>query len=345
MEFTATQIAALVHGTVKGDGNARFSRLSKIQEAKRGDVTFFSNPKYENYLYTTQAGAVIIDKSYVLKQEISPVLILAEDPYSAFTLLIDEYCRIINFEKEGVEEPCYLGKDSAVGSHVYRGAFSYIGNHVKIGDHVKIYPQVFIGDNVIIGNNVILYPQVKVYRNTRIGNDCVLHAGAVLGSDGFGFAPQPDGTFKTIPQLGNVVLEDQVSIGANTVIDRSTLPDDSTIIRKGAKIDNLIQIGHNVEVGKNTVMAGQSGVSGSSKIGENCMIAGQVGIAGHLIIADNTHLGAQSGISKSIEEPGHQWFGSPVMDIKRYARSLAVFKRLPDLDVRLHELEEKMRKL
>src|SRR6218665_587578 len=206
MEFTATQIAALVHGTVKGDGNARFSRLSKIQEAKRGDVTFFSNPKYENYLYTTQAGAVIINKSYVLKQEISPVLILAEDPYSAFTLLIDEYCRIINFEKEGVEEPCYLGKDSAVGSHV------------KIGDHVKIYPQVFIGDNVIIGNNVILYPQVKVYRNTRIGNDCVLHAGAVLGSDGFGFAPQPDGTFKTIPQLGNVVLEDQVSIGANTVI-------------------------------------------------------------------------------------------------------------------------------
>lgn len=343
MEFTISQIASLIKGSVKGDGSVRINRLAKIQEAKSGHVTFFSNPKYENYLYTTQAGAVILDKKYVLKQEISPALILVDDPYSAFTLLIDEYYRMVCFNKEGVEEPCYIGKETTVGNRIYRGAFSYIGSHVKIGDNVKIYPQVFIGDNVVIGNNVILYPQVKVYRDTRIGNDCVLHAGAVIGSDGFGFAPQADGTYKTIPQLGNVILEDQVSIGTNTVIDCSTLPGDSTIIRKGAKIDNLIQIAHNVEVGKNTVIAALSGIAGSSKVGDNCQIGGQVGISGHLTIADHTRIAAQSGVAKSIETPGLQWLGSPVIDLKQFFRCFSVFKQLPDLEARLHHLENKLK--
>jgi UDP-3-O-[3-hydroxymyristoyl] glucosamine N-acyltransferase len=265
-----------------------------------------------------------------------------DNPYSSFTVLLEEYHKLISYQKTGVEDPSYIGKGSEVGKNSYRGAFSYIGNNVKIGDNVKIYPHVFVGDNVVIGNNVILHPNVKLYAGTRIGNNCVLHAGAVLGSDGFGFAPQEDGTYKTIPQLGNVMIEDDVVIGANTVIDCATFYGDSTIIRKGVKLDNLIQIAHNVEVGKNTVIAAQTGISGSTKIGEHCMLAGQVGIAGHLVIANNTSVGAQAGISKSVKEEGQQLLGYPVFDIKEYFRSYAVFKRLPDLQYRLRELEKKV---
>jgi UDP-3-O-[3-hydroxymyristoyl] glucosamine N-acyltransferase len=342
MEFSIAQIAVMLGGEVKGDGTAKINMLAKIQDAKKGQIAFLSNPKYEQFIYTTQASAVIVKKDFQGKKNISSSLILVDDPYNSFTVLLEEYHKLISFQKSGIEEPCYLGERSVFGQNIYRGAFSYIGSNVKIGDNVKIYPHVYVGDNSVIGNNTILYPNVKVYADTRIGNNCVIHAGTVIGSDGFGFAPQEDKTYKTIPQLGNVLIEDDVTIGANTVIDCATLFGDSTIIRQGVKMDNLIQIAHNVEVGKNTVIAAQTGISGSTKIGENCVLAGQVGIAGHLVIANNTSIGAQAGISKSIKEEGERLIGYPAVDVKDYFKSYAVFKQLPDLNTRLRQLEERM---
>lgn len=342
MEFTVSQIASMLGGEVSGNGNEKINMLAKIQDAKKGQIAFLSNPKYEQYIYTTHASAVIVKKDFQPKKEISSSLILVEDPYISFTVLLEEYHKLINFQKVGTEQPSFIGKNSTAGKSLYQGAFSYIGNDVKIGDNVKIYPHVFVGDNVVIGNNTILHPNVKLYAGTKIGNNCVIHSGTVIGSDGFGFAPQADGTYKTIPQLGNVIIEDNVAIGANTVIDCATLFGDSTIVRQGVKLDNLIQIAHNVEVGKNTVIAAQTGISGSTKVGENCMIAGQVGIAGHLVIANNTSLGAQAGVPKSIKEEGQRLLGYPVFDIKEYFRSYAVFKQLPDINHRLRELEKKI---
>lgn len=342
MEFTVQQVAAMLGGEVKGNGNDKIKMLAKIQDAKVGQLAFLSNPKYEQYIYTTQASAVIVKKDFVARKEISASLILVDDPYSSFTALLEEYHKLITFQKTGVEQPSFISESAQTGSNIYRGAFSYIGNNVKIGDNVKIYPQAYIGDNVVIGNNSVIHTGVKIYADTKIGNNCVIHAGTVLGSDGFGFAPQEDGTYKTIPQLGNVILEDNVTIGANTVVDCATMFGDATVIRKGVKMDNLIQIAHNVEIGKNTVIAAQAGISGSTKLGENCIIAGQVGIAGHLVIANNTSLGAQAGVSKSIKEEGQKLIGYPVFDVKEYFRSYAVFKQLPDLNHRLRELEKKM---
>ncbi len=332
----------MLGGEVLGDGSQKINMLAKIQDAKQGQISFLSNPKYEQYIYTTNATAVIVQKDFLPKKEIQSALVLVEDPYSSFTVLLEEYHKLISFQKSGVEQPSFLGEKTFVGKNIYRAAFSYVGNNVSIGDNVKIYPHVFVGDDVVIGNNVILHPNVKIYAGTKIGNNCVVHAGAVIGSDGFGFAPQEDGTYKTIPQLGNVIIEDNVTIGSNTVIDCATLFGDSTIIRKGVKLDNLIQIAHNVEVGRNTVIAAQSGISGSSKVGENCMIAGQVGIAGHLVIANNTSLGAKAGISKSVSGEGERLLGYPAIDIKDYFRSYAIFKKLPDLNYRLLELEKKV---
>lgn len=342
MEFTINQIAGMLKGEVVGNGNEKISMLGKIQDAKKGQITFLSNPKYEQYIYTTQASAVIVKKDFQARKEVASTLILVDDPYSSFTVLLEEYHKALTFQKSGVEEPCFIGKDSSVGNGIYRGAFSYIGNQVKIGSNVKIYPHAYVGDNVVIGDNTILYSGVKIYAGTKIGSHCTIHSGCVIGSDGFGFAPQEDGTYKTIPQLGNVIIEDNVDIGSNTVIDCATLFGDSTLIRKGVKLDNLIQIAHNVEIGKNTVMAAQSGVSGSSKVGENSVIAGQVGIAGHLVIANRTSIGAQSGISKSIKEEGQRILGYPAFDVKEYFRSYAVFKQLPDLNERLRELEKRV---
>ena len=268
-------------------------------------------------------------------------LVLVEDPYSSFTILLEEYHKLISFQKTGIEQPSFIGEKTTVGKNIYRGAFSYIGTNVKIGDNAKIYPHVYVGDESVIGDNVILHPNVKLYAGTRIGNNCVIHSGTVIGSDGFGFAPQGDGTYKAIPQLGNVIIEDNVNIGANTVIDCATLFGDSTIIRQGVKLDNLIQIAHNVEVGKNTVIAAQTGISGSSRVGDNNIIAGQVGIAGHLVLANNTSIGAQAGISKSTEE-GERLMGAPAFDVKEYYKSYAVFKKLPELSHRLRELERKI---
>lgn len=342
MEFTINQIAAMLGGQVQGDGNEKINMLAKIQDARKGQLAFLSNPKYEQYIYTTQASVVIVKKDFVPRKEITTNLILVDDPYSSFTALLEEYHKMVSFQKTGIEQPSYIGEKSTTGSNIYRGAFSYIGNNVKIGDNVKIYPHAYIADDVVIGNHSIIHAGVKIYSGTRIGNNCVLHSGAVLGSDGFGFAPQEDGTYKTIPQLGNVILEDNITIGANTVIDCATLFGDSTIIHQGVKLDNLIQIAHNVEIGKNTVIAAQAGVSGSTKIGENCVLAGQVGVAGHLIIANNTSFGAQSGISKSIKDEGMKMIGYPAFDVKEYFKSYAVFKKLPDLNERIRELEKKV---
>lgn len=341
MEFSIAQIAAMLGGEVKGNGAEKINMLAKIQDGKKGQVAFLSNPKYEHYLYTTQASAVIVKKDFVPRKEISASLILVEDPYSSFTVLLEEYHKLVSFQKTGIEQPSFISETASTGNNLYRGAFSYIGNQVKIGDNVKIYPHVFIGDNTHIGNNTILHPNVKVYAGTHIGNNCVIHAGTVIGSDGFGFAPQDDGSYKTIPQLGNVLIEDNVTIGANTVIDCATLFGDSTIIRRGVKLDNLIQIAHNVEIGKNTVIAAQAGISGSTKVGESVIIGGQVGMAGHLVIANRTQIGAQAGISKSTKE-GQQLMGSPAIDLKDYFKAYAVFKRLPELNERLRELEKKI---
>lgn len=344
MEFTVNQLAGILSGQVKGNGSEKITMLAKIQDAKRGQISFLSNPKYEQYIYTTQASAVIVSKDFVPRKELSTTLILVDDPYISFTRLLEEYHKMVSFQKTGVEEPSFIGNNTTIGDGHYRGAFSYIGHNVKIGDNVKIYPHAYVGDNVVIGNDTIIHSGVKIYADTRIGNNCVIHSGTVIGSDGFGFAPQEDGSYKTIPQLGTVVIEDNVAIGANTVVDCATLFGDATIIRKGVKLDNLIQIAHNVEVGQNTVIAAQSGISGSTKVGENCLFAGQVGIAGHLTIANNTSIGAQAGIPKSIKEPGQKLIGYPAIDISNYFRSYAVFKQLPDLLSRLRELEKKVQR-
>ena len=341
MEFTVQQIAQLLEGEIRGDATLKINMLGKIQEAKPGQIAFLSNPKYENFIYSTKASAVIVSKEFKPRKNISTTLIVVENPYSSFTQLLEEYHKRVTFQKAGVEEPSFIGNDCEVGENIYRGAFSYVGSNVKLGNNVKVYPHVFIGDDCVIGNNTILHPNVKLYSGTTVGNNCEIHAGAVIGSDGFGFAPQPDGTYKNIPQMGIVVIEDNVSIGANAVIDCATMQGDFTTIRAGVKLDNLIQIGHNVEIGKNTVIAAQTGISGSTKVGENCVIGGQVGLAGHLIIANKTSIGAQTGVLKSVKEENTQLFGTTALELKEYFRSYVIFKKLPDLYSRLVKLESK----
>ncbi|MDX5482013.1 MAG: UDP-3-O-(3-hydroxymyristoyl)glucosamine N-acyltransferase [Hymenobacteraceae bacterium] len=339
MEFTVQQIAELLQGTVEGDKSVKVSTLAKIEEAQSGALAFLSNPKYEPYLYTTSASAVIVSDKLELKKAVSASLIRVSDPYSSFSTLLQYYQTALLASKTGVEEPCFIGQNSQIGDNHYRGAFSYIGANCKIGQNVRIFPQVYIGDNVQIGDNTTIFAGVKLYTNTVVGSNCTIHAGAVLGSDGFGWAPQSDGTYKAVPQIGNVVLEDDVSIGANTTIDCATMG--ATIIRKGTKIDNLVQIAHNVEVGTHTVIASQSGISGSTKIGNSCVIAGQVGIVGHISIADKTTIGAQSGVSKSVKESGTIIQGSPAFDYKQNLRAMTVFRKLPELQRDLELLKER----
>ncbi|SIQ47180.1 UDP-3-O-(3-hydroxymyristoyl)glucosamine N-acyltransferase [Pontibacter lucknowensis] len=339
MEFTIQQIADLLKGEVEGDSTVKVSTLAKIEEAQTGALAFLSNLKYEPYLYTTGASAVIVSDKLELKKPVSASLIRVSDPYSSFSTLLAYYQQAVLASKVGVEEPCFIGVGSEIGEGHYRGAFSYIGNNCKIGQNVRIYPQVYIGDNVTIGDNTTLFAGVKLYANTVVGANCTLHAGVVLGSDGFGFAPQPDGTYKNVPQIGNVVLEDDVNIGANTTIDCATMG--STIVRKGTKIDNLVQVAHNVEIGQHTVIASQTGISGSTKVGNNCVIAGQVGIVGHISIADKTTIGAQSGVSKSVKESGTIIQGSPAFDYKQNLKAITVFRKLPELQRVLDELKEK----
>ncbi len=340
MEFSVNQIAAILNGIVDGNGEEKISTISKIQEAEQGAITFLSNPAYENYIYSTNATAIIVSKDLKLKSSVKPALIKVDDPYLAFTSLLEEYNKIVSYQKQGVEEPSFLGANTKIGSDNYRGAFSYIGNNVTLGNNVKIYPHAYIGDDVTIGDNCIIYSGVRIYHQSVIGNNCIIHAGSVIGSDGFGFAPQQDGSYKKIPQLGIVVLEDNVEIGSNTVVDRATMG--KTLIQKGVKLDNLIQIGHNVEVGENTVIAAQSGISGSTKIGKNCMFAGQVGVAGHAEVADKVTFAAQAGVAGSVKEAGAVLLGAPAIEHRSYLRSYAIFRKLPDLAERVKQLEKKV---
>jgi UDP-3-O-[3-hydroxymyristoyl] glucosamine N-acyltransferase len=341
MEFTLGQIAVLIGGTVEGDANKKISTISNIEEAKPGSISFLSNPKYEPFIYTTQASGVIVNEDFEPSKPVPTTMIRVSNAYLAFTGLLEEYQRMVSFGKSGIEQPHFQGANFKHGNNLYLGALAYIGQDVKVGNNVKIYPQVYIGDRVTIGDNTILYPGVKISAGCKIGSYCTLQAGAVIGSDGFGFAPQEDGSYKSIPQVGNVVLEDHVDIGANTTIDCATF--ESTIIRKGVKIDNLVQIAHNVEVGQNTVIAAQTGISGSTKIGKQVVIAGQVGVVGHIKIGDRVILAAKSGVSKNVPD-GETWFGSPAFDKSGYMKSAAIYRRLPDMLKRIEALEAEVLK-
>lgn len=342
MQFQASQIAMLTNGTVEGNGQATVASFGKIEEAKEGQLTFLANPKYEDFLYTTQASVVIINDAFELKQPVTATLIRVADAYTAFATLLSKYQEIVQQQLTGVQEPSYIAKTATYGEKVFIGAFAYLGENVKIGNNTKIYPNAYIGDNVSIGNNCIIHPGVKIYHDCKVGDNVTIHAGTVIGSDGFGFAPQADGSFKKVPQIGNVVIEDNVEIGANATIDRATIG--STLIKSGAKLDNLIQIAHNVEIGHSTVIAAQAGVSGSTKIGNGVMIGGQAGIVGHIQLGDGAKVNAQSGVSKSIEA-GKAVTGSPAHDYTSALRSQAVSRKLPELEKRVKELEALVKQL
>jgi UDP-3-O-[3-hydroxymyristoyl] glucosamine N-acyltransferase len=343
MQFTAAQIALLINGKVDGDPNAVARSFGKIEEAVGGQLAFLANPRYEEHLYTTAASIIIVNESQELKQPIGATLIRVPDAYSAFATLLAKYQEIEAQQLTGIQEPSYISKTAKLGEKIFIGAFAYLDEHVVIGDNVKIYPHVYIGKNVTIGDHSVLNPGVKIYHDCVIGRQVTIHAGSVIGSDGFGFAPQADGSFKKVPQIGNVVVEDLVEIGSNATIDRATIG--STVIRSGAKLDNLIQIAHNVEVGGHTVIAAQAGVSGSTKIGRHVMIGGQAGIVGHIQIADGSKINAQSGVSKSIKQPNSAVTGSPAFDYTSALRSQALSRNLPGLEKRLKELEELVKQL
>jgi UDP-3-O-[3-hydroxymyristoyl] glucosamine N-acyltransferase len=337
MQFSAAQIALMIDGKVEGNADAAVASFGKIEEALTGQLAFLANPKYEEYLYITQASIIIVNDTQELKQPISATLIKVPDAYSAFAVLLDKYQQIQRQQLSGIQQPVYIAATAKIGDNVFVGAFAYIGEKVIIADNVKIYPNAFIGNNVIIGANSIIHPGVKIYHDCVIGKNVVIHAGTVIGSDGFGFAPLANGTFKKIPQIGNVIIEDDVEIGANTTIDRATMG--STLIKAGAKLDNLLQIGHNAEVGNNTIIAAQAGVSGSTKIGNSVMIGGQAGIVGHITIGDGAKINAQSGVSKSLEA-GKVVTGSPAHDYTAALRSQATARKLPELEKRIKELEK-----
>ena len=338
MKFTAEQIAAALNGVVEGDLKAEVSTLSKIEEGKPGSLSFLANPVYTHYIYSTKADIVIVNEDFKPEKPIVPTLIRVKDAYSAFTSLLEMYQQTKNYKK-GISEKATIAGSATLGENVYIGDFVVIGENTVIGNNTKIYANTSIGDRCKIGHNTILYYGVKIYDECIIGNQCTLHAGVAIGQDGFGFAPQSDGHYKKIPQIGNVIIEDNVEIGANTTIDRATLG--STIIRKGVKLDNLIQIAHNVEIGENTVIAAQTGIAGSTKIGKNCMIGGQVGIVGHLTIANGVKIQAQSGIAKSIKKPDSVWEGSPAFHLPDFLRSYVHFKNFDHIVERIRRLEEK----
>lgn len=338
MKFTAAQIAGILEGEVVGNPEAEIFKLSKIEEGSHGSLTFLANPKYLHYIYTTQASVTIVNATFEPESPLSTTLIKVEDAYGAFTKILEFY-NLVKHNKSGIEQFAVVAEGATYGKHFYLGSFSYVGNNVTIGDNVKVYPGCFIGDNVRIGNNVLIFAGAKIYSDTVIGNNCSIHSGVVIGADGFGFAPNEDGTFKKIPQIGNVIIEDAVDIGASTTIDRATMG--STIIRSGVKLDNQIQIAHNVEVGENTVIAAQTGVAGSTKIGKNCMIGGQVGIAGHLTIGNNVRVQAQTGIGRNIKDD-EAIQGSPALGYSDFNKSYVHFKNLPKLVAELEELKKKL---
>ncbi len=343
MQFTAAQIAMMINGKVEGNADAAVGSFGKIEEAQAGQLSFLANPKYEEYLYSTRASIIIINEAQELKQPIGATLIRVPDAYSAFATLLDKYQQIQRQQLSGIQQPVYIAATAKTGDNVFIGAFAYLGENVILGNGVKVYPNVFLGDNVTVGDHTILHPGVRVYHDCVIGKHVTIHAGTVIGSDGFGFAPQADGSLKKVPQIGNVIIEDHVEIGANATIDRATIG--STLIKSGAKLDNLLQIAHNVEVGNNSVIAAQTGISGSTKVGKNVMIGGQVGIVGHLKIADGAKINAQSGVSKSIKTPNTAVTGSPAFEYTAALRSQVASRNLPELEKRVAELEKLLKEL
>lgn len=342
MEVTVEELNQIINGRIEGDESTVIEGFSPIEEADEGSLTFLSNPKYATHLYTTNASAVLVDKNFKPEKSVKPTMIYVNDVYSTLSTLMETF-QGEDDQKCGIEPYAQIADSAEIPENAYVGSFAYIGENVKLGNNVKIYPHTIVHDNCHIGDNTVLDSGVKLYRDTVIGKHCILHSGVVAGSDGFGFAPQNNGSYKKMPQTGNVLIEDHVEIGANTTIDRATIR--STIIRKGVKLDNLIQIAHNVEIGENTAIAAQTGISGSAKIGKNCIIGGQVGIVGHISIADGSQIGAQSGVSNSIKEKNQQWFGAPVAPIKKAIKSGVLLKKLPDIYDRLKDLEKTVKEL
>lgn len=341
MRITVEELAALVHGTVEGDGKAYINNYAKIEEASDGCLTFLANPKYTHFIYTTQATAVLVRNDFVPEQPVKATMIRVEDPYETLAHLLNMVSAQAP-EKKGIEQPVFTGEGTQVPADAYIGAFAYIGANVTMGKNVKIYPQVYVGDNVTLGDDVILYPGVKVYHGCKIGNRCIVQAGSVIGGDGFGFAPKGDGTYEKIAQIGIVILEDDVEIGSNTTIDRATMG--ATVIKRGAKLDNLIQIAHNVEIGESTVMAAQVGVAGSTKIGKHNMVGGQVGFSGHITVGDNNGFGAQSGIPNSVGS-NQRILGTPGINALDFARQNVYFKRLPEMMSDIKALKKDIQEL
>jgi UDP-3-O-[3-hydroxymyristoyl] glucosamine N-acyltransferase len=336
MEFTAAKIAGFLKGEIEGDPETVVNTVAKIEDGHKGALSFLANPKYEHYIYTTRSSVVLVNRDFVPVSKVQPTLIRVENAYEAFASLL----RLVDQSrprKKGIHPAAVIESSTIIGNDVYIGPCTYIGENCQIGENCLIYPNVFIGDNTKIGANCTINPGVNIYHDCIIGEGCIIHAGSVIGSDGFGFAPQMETEFQKIPQLGNVVIEDHVEIGANVAIDRATMG--STVIRKGVKLDNLIQVGHNVEIGENTVIAGQTGIAGSTKIGKNCMFAGQVGIAGHLKIADGTKLGAQAGVPGDIKKENSVLTGYPAIDHRNFLRSAIVFKSLPDMKSKIDSIE------
>lgn len=339
MKFTATQIAGLLEGEIEGNANAEVSKLAKIEEGTEGSLTFLANPKYTSYIYSTQATIAIVNKDFVAENKIDTTLIRVEDAYKAFSKLL-EYYNQVKMNKTGIEEPVYISETAKYGDNLYLGAFSYLGDNVTIGENATIYPNTYIGNNVTIGDNVIIFAGAKIYSETSIGNNCVINSGVIVGADGFGFTPDENGEYSKVPQTGNVVIEDNVDIGAGTTIDRATLG--ATVIKKGVKLDNQIQIAHNVEIGENTVIAAQTGIAGSTKIGKNCMIGGQVGIVGHITIGNNVKIQAQSGIGRNVKD-NETLQGSPALSYGEFNKSYVHFKNLPEIIKRFNTFEKKMK--
>ncbi|PID89758.1 MAG: UDP-3-O-(3-hydroxymyristoyl)glucosamine N-acyltransferase [Bacteroidia bacterium] len=342
MEFSAQYIAEYLNGTVEGDKDVKVNNISRIEDGKEGTLSFLANPKYTKYIYNTKASIVLVNKGFKPEKNISATLIRVEDAYQSFASLLALYNKFKS-TKKGVQEFAFVEEDVQLGGNIYIGQFAYVGHNCKIGDNVKIYPHVYVGDNVEIQDNTIIFSGVNIYHDSKIGKDCIIHSGTVIGADGFGFAPKSHSDFKKVPQIGNVIIEDNVEIGSNTSIDRATIG--STIIKRGVKLDNLIQVAHNVEIGDNTVIAAQSGISGSTKIGKDCMIAGQVGMVGHLTIADEVKIGAQSGINQSIKEKGTIQQGSPSFNIRAYQKSYVIFRRLPDFYKEFNAMKNELEKL
>lgn len=341
MQFTAAQIAAITGGEVDGNPMASVYTVAKIEEGHEGAISFLANPKYTHFIYSTQSSIVLVKRDFVAEHPVQATLIRVDDPYTTVAQLLEMVSKMMEPKHEGIEQPSFISEGVEVTEDSYVGAFAYIGKNVKLGKGVKIFPQVYVGDNAKIGNYTILYPGVKIYHNCVVGSNCILHAGVVIGADGFGFAPT-DGHYNKIPQIGNVIVEDDVEIGANTTIDRATMG--STVIRRGVKLDNLIQIAHNCDIGANTVMAAQGGVAGSAKVGENCMVGGQVGIAGHIAVGNNVQIGAQSGIPRSIPD-GQVLMGYPAVDARQFARQAVNVKNLDALYRRVAQLEKQLKGL